>query len=51
VGQSFGGYVIRLDHHAYPGEAAGMVVVDAAHEDAGTFKACPIVIRRRFRSR
>jgi len=41
VGASFGGYVIRLYHHAYPGEVAGMVFVDAAHEDAGTIEDMP----------
>jgi pimeloyl-ACP methyl ester carboxylesterase len=41
VGHSFGGYIIRLYHHAYPGEAAGMVFVDVAHEDAGTIQGMP----------
>jgi pimeloyl-ACP methyl ester carboxylesterase len=41
VGASFGGYIIRLYHHAYPGEAFGMVFVDAAHEDAGTIQGMP----------
>lgn len=41
VGHSFGGYVIRLYHHAYPGEVSGMVLVDAAHEDAGTIQGMP----------
>jgi pimeloyl-ACP methyl ester carboxylesterase len=41
VGHSFGGYVIRLYHHAYPGEVSGMVFVDAAHEDAGTIQGIP----------
>jgi pimeloyl-ACP methyl ester carboxylesterase len=41
VGASFGGYIIRLYHHAYPGEVAGMVFVDAAHEDAGTIRGMP----------
>jgi pimeloyl-ACP methyl ester carboxylesterase len=41
VGHSFGGYVIRLYHHAYPGEASGMVFVDPAHEDAGTIQGMP----------
>ena len=41
VGHSFGGHVIRLYHHAYPGEASGMVFVDAAHEDAGTIQGMP----------
>ena len=41
VGASFGGYVIRLYHHAYPGEVAGMVFADTAHEDAGTIAGMP----------
>src|SRR5512145_2095834 len=41
VGHSFGGYVIRLYHQAYRGEVAGMVLVDAAHEDAGTIAGMP----------
>ena len=41
VGHSFGGYVIRLYHHEHPGEAAGMVFVDTALEDAGTIRGMP----------
>ena len=41
MGHSFGGYVIRLYHHAYPDEASGMVFADAAHEDAGTIQGVP----------
>src|SRR2546427_5019695 len=41
VGASFGGYIIRLYHHAFPGEVSGMVFVDAAHEDAGTIQGMP----------
>jgi pimeloyl-ACP methyl ester carboxylesterase len=41
VGHSFGGYVIRLYHHAYPGEVWGMVFVDAALEDAGRIRGMP----------
>jgi pimeloyl-ACP methyl ester carboxylesterase len=41
VGHSFGGHIIRLYHHAYRGEASGMVFVDAAHEDAGTIQGMP----------
>jgi pimeloyl-ACP methyl ester carboxylesterase len=41
VGASFGGYIVRLYHHAYPGEVAGMVFADAAHEDAGTIQGMP----------
>ena len=41
VGHSFGGHIIRLYHHAYPGEVSGMVFVDAALEDAGTIRGMP----------
>jgi pimeloyl-ACP methyl ester carboxylesterase len=41
VGASFGGYVIRFYNDAHPGEVAGMVFVDAAHEDAGTIEGIP----------
>jgi pimeloyl-ACP methyl ester carboxylesterase len=41
VGHSFGGHVIRLYHHAYPGGVSGMVFVDAALEDAGTIRNMP----------
>jgi pimeloyl-ACP methyl ester carboxylesterase len=41
AGHSFGGHIIRLYHHAYPGEASGMVFVDAAHEDGGTIQGMP----------
>jgi len=37
----FGGYVIRLYHHAYPGEVSGLVFVDAAMEDAGRIRGMP----------
>ena len=33
VGHSFGGHNIRVFNGAYPGEVAGMVLVDASHED------------------
>jgi pimeloyl-ACP methyl ester carboxylesterase len=33
VGQSMGGRFVRLFAHRYPREAAGMVLVDAEHED------------------
>jgi pimeloyl-ACP methyl ester carboxylesterase len=41
VGHSFGGYIIRLYHHAYPGEVSGMVFADAALEGAGTIDGMP----------
>jgi pimeloyl-ACP methyl ester carboxylesterase len=41
VGHSFGGYVIRLYHQAYPDETSGMVFVDTALEDAGTIRGMP----------
>ena len=41
VGHSFGGHVIRLYQHTYPGEASGMVFVDAAHEDASSIQGMP----------
>lgn len=41
VGHSFGGHVIRLYHHAYAGEVAGMVFADPALEDAGTIRGMP----------
>ncbi len=41
VGHSFGGHVIRLYHHAYPGEVSGMVFADPAHEAAGTIHGMP----------
>ncbi|HTO72858.1 MAG TPA: alpha/beta hydrolase, partial [Gemmatimonadales bacterium] len=33
VGQSYGGLVVRGFYRAYPAEVAGMVLVDAVHED------------------
>jgi pimeloyl-ACP methyl ester carboxylesterase len=33
VGHSFGGLVARLYAHRYPGEVAGLVLVDSLHED------------------
>lgn len=41
VGHSFGGHVIRLYHHMFPGEVGAMVFVDAAHEDAGRIRGMP----------
>ena len=33
AGHSFGGYNVRVYNGQYPGEVAGMVLVDASHED------------------
>jgi pimeloyl-ACP methyl ester carboxylesterase len=41
VGHSYGGHIIRLYHHTFPGEVSGMVFADAAHEDAGTIQGMP----------
>ena len=41
VGHSFGGHVIRLYHHAYAGEVAGLVFADPALEDAGSIRGMP----------
>ena len=41
AGPSFGGHVVRLYHHSFRGEVAGMVLVDAALEDAGTIQGMP----------
>jgi pimeloyl-ACP methyl ester carboxylesterase len=41
VGASFGGYITRIYNDRYPSEVAGMVFVDAAHEDAGTLEGIP----------
>ena len=41
VGHSFGGYIVRLYHHAYPGEVSAMVFSDTALEDAGTIQGMP----------
>jgi pimeloyl-ACP methyl ester carboxylesterase len=41
VGHSFGGYIVRLYHHAYPGEVSGMVFSDTALEDAGAIQGMP----------
>jgi pimeloyl-ACP methyl ester carboxylesterase len=33
VGHSFGGFIVRVFTHLYPGVVAGVVLVDASHED------------------
>ena len=33
VGHSLGGFIVRVFTHLYPGEVAGVVLVDASHED------------------
>ena len=37
VGHSFGGYSVRLFATQYPDETAGLILVDAAHEDQFSF--------------
>jgi pimeloyl-ACP methyl ester carboxylesterase len=46
VGHSMGGYDVRVYRGLYPNEVAGMVLVDAAHEDAASQTAMPNVLRR-----
>jgi len=41
VGHSFGGYIIRLYNHMFPGEVAAMVFVDASNENAGLIRGIP----------
>lgn len=33
VGHSFGGFIVRVFTHRYPADVAGVVLVDASHED------------------
>ena len=35
VGHSFGGFIVRVFTHLYPADVAGLVLVDASHEDEG----------------
>lgn len=52
VGHSFGGPVVRSFAASYPADTAGMVLVDAAHEDQRyTYKGKAILIREGARSR
>jgi pimeloyl-ACP methyl ester carboxylesterase len=37
VGQSFGGFIVRAFARYYPGEVAGMILVEAIHEDQKIF--------------
>jgi pimeloyl-ACP methyl ester carboxylesterase len=37
VGDSFGGFVVRVYNRLYPQDVGGMLLVDAAHEDAGKY--------------
>jgi pimeloyl-ACP methyl ester carboxylesterase len=46
VGHSMGGYDVRVYRGLYPREVAGMVLVDAAHEDAAPQTAMPRVLHR-----
>ncbi|MGF1645260.1 MAG: alpha/beta fold hydrolase [Thiotrichales bacterium] len=47
VGHSFGGYVVRLFASQHPDEIAGMVLVDASHEDQfERFEAAGLPLRR-----
>jgi hypothetical protein len=48
VGHSFGGYVIRLYHHAYPGEHPAWCSWMPRTRMPARFKACPIVTGHRF---
>jgi pimeloyl-ACP methyl ester carboxylesterase len=41
VGHSFGGHVVRLYRHVYPGDVGAMVLVDAALENAGSIRGMP----------
>jgi pimeloyl-ACP methyl ester carboxylesterase len=45
VGHSMGGYDVRVYRGLYPHEVAGMVLVDAAHEDASHPAAMPQIVR------
>jgi pimeloyl-ACP methyl ester carboxylesterase len=46
VGHSMGGYDVRVYRGLYPNEVAGMVLVDAAHEDAARPTTMPNALRR-----
>ena len=45
VGHSWGGVIVRTFAHAYPGEVAGLVLVDATHEsiDSRGFALLPLM--------
>ncbi len=42
VGHSFGGYNVRVYNGTYPADVAGMVLVDASHEDQNNRMSPPI---------
>jgi len=42
VGHSFGGYNVRVYNGQYPADVAGMVLVDASHEDQNNRMSAPI---------
>ncbi len=46
VGHATGGFDVRVYRGLYPREVAGMVLVDAAHEDASHPTAMPAALRR-----
>lgn len=46
VGHSTGGFDVRVYRSLYPRDVAGMVLVDAAHEDASHSTAMPGALRR-----
>jgi pimeloyl-ACP methyl ester carboxylesterase len=46
VGHSFGGFNVQLFAHEYPGETAGIVLVDSSHEDFEAKAPASFVIKR-----
>jgi pimeloyl-ACP methyl ester carboxylesterase len=46
VGHSTGGFDVRVYRGLYPRDVAGMVLVDAAHEDASRPRTMPGAVRR-----
>jgi pimeloyl-ACP methyl ester carboxylesterase len=47
VGHSFSGLLVRLFAYTYPGEVAGMILVDSAHEDQ--YERFPAPIQAAFK--